>query len=123
MSLTPSSPMSAVRTIEFAEALARLQDLLGQEVRVLVNFQGTFGGAMLQGRLTRVQTLPPDHSAVNLMIEERQGLMLDPIDTEVLLLEPDEEPISLEFHLPSGVVAMLEGCGSLERQGTPHQCR
>lgn len=112
MSLTPSSPMSAVRTIEFAEALARLQDLLGQEVRVLVNFHGTFGGAMLQGRLTRVQTLPPDHSAVNLLIEERQGLMLDPIDTEVLLLEPDEEPFSLEFHLPSGVVAMLEPvCG------------
>jgi hypothetical protein len=34
--------------------------------------------------------------------------MLDPLDTEVLLLEPDEEPFSLEFLLPSGVVAMLE---------------
>jgi hypothetical protein len=115
--VTPASldGMEAVSRIDFADALARLQELLDREVRVLISFRGTFAGCTMQGRLSRVQTLPPDHSAVNLLIDERQGLMLDPIDTEVLLLEPFGEAWSLEFHLPSGVMAGLEQAEAGER--------
>jgi hypothetical protein len=101
--------MNAVRTIEFAEALCRLQGLIDQEVRVLVAFRGTFGGASMEGRLTRVKTLPPDHQAVDILIDDRQSLLLDPIDTEVLLVDDVRERRRwLEFHLPSGVAATLE---------------
>lgn len=72
-----------------------------------MNFRGTFGACTIQGSLDRLETLPPDGSAVNLWIDDRQSLMLDPIDTEVLLLEPPGEAWSLEFHLPSGVMAAL----------------
>ena len=109
MSLTPSSSVNAVRKIEFVDALGRLQSLLGQELRVLVNFRGTFGGATMEGRLTRVQTLPPENSAVNILLEDRQGLLLDPIDTEMLLVdERGGRRWCLEFHLPSGVAIVLE---------------
>jgi hypothetical protein len=101
--------MDSVKTIEFAEALSRLQTLLGEEVRVHVNFRGTFGGCALEGRLTRVHTLPPDYAAVDILLEDRQSLMLDPIDTEVLLAEAeDDQDWWVEFHLPSGVVASIE---------------
>jgi hypothetical protein len=106
---SPLDGMDSVRTIEFADALARLQALIGEEVRVLVNFRETFGGCALEGRLTRVHTLPPDYSAVDLLIDDRQGLMLDPVDTEVLLAEEGGDQGSwLEFHLPSGIVASVE---------------
>jgi len=101
--------MDSVRTIAFAEALARLQTLLGEEVRIHVNFRGTFGGCALEGRLTRIHTLPPDYAAVDILLEDRQSLMLDPIDTEVLLAEAEgSEDLWVEFHLPSGVVAAIE---------------
>lgn len=101
--------MNEVRAIEFGDALARLQGMLGFEVRVIVNFYGTFGGCMLEGRLSRVQTLPPDHAAVNILIDDRQGVLLDPIDTEVLLVgDLSHRPSWLEFRLPSGVAVTLE---------------
>lgn len=109
MSLTPPFSVSPVRKIEFADALGRLQDLLGRELHVLVSFRGTFGGAAMQGRLSRVETVPPDEQAVNILLDDRQGLMLDPIDTEVLLVEdPRTGYWCLEFHLPSGVMALVE---------------
>ncbi|MFN8215167.1 MAG: hypothetical protein U0R71_01085 [Solirubrobacterales bacterium] len=108
MTPTPSPQVNGVSHIEFAAALGRLQALLGHELRVLVNFRGTFGACAMQGTLTRVQTLPPDHSAVNVLLDDRQSLMLDPIDTQVLLLDAHDGRWSLEFHLPSGVMAALE---------------
>jgi hypothetical protein len=109
LSLTPSSPVNGVRTIEFADALGRLQGLLGRELRLLIHFHGTFGGVAMEGRLSRVQTLPPDDEAVSVLLDDRQSLMLDPIDTEVLLVEdPRDGHWWLEFHLPSGVMASLE---------------
>ncbi len=109
MSLTPLSPMGTVTKIEFVDALGRLQDLLGREVGVLVSFRGTFGGAVMRGRLTRVDTVPPDHAAVDVLLDDRQSLLLDPIDTEVLLVEDRcGGRWWLEFHLPSGVMASVE---------------
>lgn len=109
MTLTPSSSVDTVTKIEFGDSLGLLQELLDLELRVQLFFRGTFGAATIQGRLTRVETLPPDHSAVNVLLDDRQSLMLDPIDTWVLLVEdPCEDRRWLEFHLPSGVVAIVE---------------
>lgn len=98
-----------VATIEFEDALWRLKDLLRQRVRVLANFRGTFGSCALQGVLTRIETLPPDDSAVNILLDDRQGVTIDPIDAEALLAEPDDgREWWIEFHLPSGVVISIE---------------
>ncbi|HVX32150.1 MAG TPA: hypothetical protein VHA80_03335 [Solirubrobacterales bacterium] len=108
----------------FADGLAQMQGLLGREVRVLVHFRGTFGGATLEGRLTRVQTLPPDDQAVDILLDDRQSLMLDPIDTEVLLVEdPAARRWWVEFHLPSGVMAVVEQCEPYGRSGDPDEVR
>lgn len=112
MGFTPLSPMGTVTKIAFVDALGRLQDLLGEEVSVLVSFHGTFGGVVMRGTLTRVDTVPPDHSAIDVLLDDRQSLMLDPIDTEVLLVEDlRERRWWLEFHLPSGVMATVERPG------------
>lgn len=109
MSLTPSSGVQYVRSIEFADALSRLQGLLGQELRVQFHFRGTFAGAVMEGRLTRVRTLPPDDCAVAILLDDRQSLILDPIDTDVLLVTDHREHRRwIEFHLPSGVAANVE---------------
>lgn len=100
--------MGCVSAIEFSDALLRLQARLDEKVRVLVNFHGTFGSCMIEGGLTRVQTLPPDHEAINLLIDDRQAVLLDPVDTEVLLVGEGTGEESLDFHLPSGVVVRLE---------------
>jgi hypothetical protein len=107
----PTHPlcMSTVTEIGFAEALRRLHDLLGRDLRIMINFRGTFGGCLMQGRLTRVHTLPPDGQAIAVLLEDRQSLMLDPVDTTVLAVVDDgEDRHWLEFHLPSGVVAVVE---------------
>lgn len=109
MSLAHSHRMDEVQEIEFSEALVQLQALLGQRVRALVNVHGTFAGCTLEGDLARVDTLPPDNRAVNLVIAGNQGIMLDPDETEVLLVGDLTRPRgSLEFHLPSRVVVRLE---------------
>ena len=109
MSLSHSQSMDEVREIEFNDALASLQALLGRQVRALVNFHGSFCGCALEGELERVETLPPDNRAVNLVIAGRQGILLDPDDSEVLLVgDPVDGSGCLEFHLPTGVAVRVE---------------
>jgi hypothetical protein len=94
--------------IDFDKALGHLQGLLGQRVRALINVHGSFAGCVLEGELGRVQTLPPDNRAVNLVIAGKQGIVFDPEDVEVLLVGDLADCGALEFHLPSRVVARLE---------------
>jgi hypothetical protein len=94
--------------IDFGEALSRLQGLLGQRVRALVNVHGSFAGCVLEGELDRVETLRPDDRAVNLVIAGSQGIVLDPEDVEVLLVGDPVDHGALEFHLASLVVVRLE---------------
>jgi hypothetical protein len=101
--------MEEAPAIDFSDALAWLQTLLEQQVRALVNLHGSFSGCVLEGELERVETLPPDNRAVNLVIDARQGIVLDPEDVEVLLVgDPVHGRGALEFHLPSRVVVRLE---------------
>jgi hypothetical protein len=102
--------MDTLTKIPFDQGLGRLQELLGRELRIAVNFHGTFGACLMQGRLTRVQTLPPDHQAIDILLDDAQALMLDPIDALVLAVEDEAgDGPRLEFHLPSGVVATIQG--------------
>ncbi len=101
--------MAEAVEIEFSEALARLQPLLGQEVCALVNVRDTFTGCAMEGELERVLTLPPDNCAVHIVIGDRQRIIIDPEDVEILLVSDSSEGRGwLEFHLPSGVVIRLE---------------
>jgi hypothetical protein len=101
--------MEKAPAIDFSDALAWLQALLEQRVRALVNLHGSFSGCVLEGELERVETLPPDNRAVNLVIDARQGIVLDPEDVEVLLVgDPAYGRGVLEFHLASRVVVRLE---------------
>jgi hypothetical protein len=86
-----------------------LKDLLGEQVRVLVNFRSTFGSCSLQGELTRIETLPPDDSAVSILLDDRQAVLLDPVDTEAWLAVPgDGRQWWIEFHVDSGPVISIE---------------
>ena len=103
--------MDEVREIEFAEALGCLQALLGRRVRVVLNVYGSFAGCFLEGELERVETVPPDDSAVNLVIASHQGILLDPEDVVGVLLAGDAAAPGqgfLEFHLPCRVAVTIE---------------
>lgn len=52
--------MGTVQTIELNEGLERLQDLLGESVRALVNFRGTFGSCAIYGLLSGAVAEPAD---------------------------------------------------------------
>lgn len=108
MTLAHLHRMDGTLAIDFSDALAHLQTLLGRRVRALVNIHGSFAGFVLEGELARVETLPPDNRAVNLVIAARQGILLDPEDVEVLLVGDLACQGWLEFHLPSRVVVRLE---------------
>lgn len=102
--------MDEVREIGFTEALAWLQALLGHRVRVTVNLHGSFAGCFLEGELNRIETLPPDDSAVNVVIAAQQGVLLDPEDIAEILLVGDLTGGQgwLEFQLTSGVMVSIE---------------
>lgn len=109
MTLTHLYGMDDALAIDFDEALGQLQGLLGQRVRALVNVHGSFSGCVLEGELDRVETLPPDNRAVNIVIASSQGVVLDPEDVEVLRIgEPVQGLGALEFYLPSRVVVRLD---------------
>jgi hypothetical protein len=102
--------MGQALEIGFSEALAELQSLLGKRVCALVNVGGTFSGCVMEGELDRVVTLPPDNSAVNIVIgDRRQGIILDPADVEVHIAEDAASGrVCLVFHLPRGVDITVE---------------
>ena len=77
--------MDVLRSIEFTNALVYLHKLIGSEVKVNVNVYGRFFGCGFEGVLTCVETLPPDHSAISLVLDGRQGFFLDPADTEAFV--------------------------------------
>ncbi len=80
----PLSHMDELGQIEFTDALSRLQDLIGTEIKVTVNLYGQFFGCGLQGQLNRVETLPPDHEAIALIMDGHTGVYLDPADNQGL---------------------------------------
>jgi hypothetical protein len=100
--------MDVLRSIEFTDALVYLHKLIGSEVKVNVNFYGRFFGCGFEGVLTCVETLPPDHSAISLVLDGRQGFFLDPADTEVFAGIGDGSATWLEFREEFGASIVVE---------------
>ena len=106
---TPLAHMDDLQQVEFAEVLVRLQGLIGAEVKATFNFYGRFFGCGIEGRLDRVETLPPDNVAISLVLNERQGFFLDPTEVEAFVERGgDDEAEWLEFRMAFGASLVLE---------------
>ena len=108
MTPQPLRDMNVLRQIEFTEALVRLQGLIGSPIKVTLNFYGEFFGCGLAGELRRVETLPPDDTAISVVIDGGQGFFLDPADTQTFVAEGGEEAGLLEFRLTNGASVAVE---------------
>lgn len=104
----PLSYMNEIGQIDFNDALARLQDLIGVRVKATVNFYNQFFGCGLCGELDRVDTLPPDHEAIALVLDGQTGFYLDPADTEVYIGPETEQTGWLEFRTAYGISVVVE---------------
>jgi hypothetical protein len=101
--------MTDVREIEFNEALSHLQGLIGTELQIIINFYGTSCGCYLTGSLVRIDTLASGDTAVNLVIGERNGILLDPSELVEILLAGDlDDGGELSFHLPAQIAVQIE---------------
>jgi hypothetical protein len=110
-----------LRPIGFTDALRRLHGMLGSEVKVAVNDYGLFFGCGFEGALERVQTLPPDDTAVRLVLRDGAGFFLDPADVEVFVGGGfSEGPTWLEFHLDRGPTVTVEA-STQRRCPPPHK--
>lgn len=92
----------SLRELDFTAALLWLQGLIGSEVAVTVNQDRRFFGCGIAGALSHVDTLPPDHSAISVVIDGGQGFFLDPADTQAFSGRDDEGTQWLEFRLAFG---------------------
>jgi hypothetical protein len=108
--VTPSAlgDMEVFRPIEFTEALAWLQEAIGREVSVVLNHHGRFFGCGMQGQLRRVETLPPDDSAIRIVVGRGEGLFLDPADVSAFLGGKVAELGWLEFRTTFESVVTVE---------------
>lgn len=109
MTPDPLTGMESLREIEFTDALARMQEMLGCEVRLELNQYERFLGLTSIGRLERVETLPPDDRAVRLVFDNGTMLFLDPDQVRSWLggaFPPG--PTWVEFHVPDGPILALE---------------
>ena len=100
--------MDELGQIEFTDALIHLQGLIGTEIKATVNFYGQFFGCGLQGELSRVETLPPDHEAIALVLDGQTGFYLDPADTKVYVGPETSESDWLEFRTAYGISVAIE---------------
>ena len=102
------SHMDELEQIDFTEALSRLQGLIGTEVKATVNCYDHFFGCGLQGELNRIETLPPDHQAISVVLDHRTGFYLDPADTRSFLAINGDGTESIEFRLRDCISVILE---------------
>lgn len=111
MTLRTHGGMDVLRPIEFTDALAWLQGQIDREVRVLVNHHGRFFGCGMQGRLRRVETLPPDNSAIRVVVGAGEGLFLDPEDVTASLGGEASGRSWLELQTGFGPIVTIEVTG------------
>jgi hypothetical protein len=104
----PLPHMDELRQIEFTAALSRLQGLIGVRIKATVNLCDQFFGCGLQGELNRVETLPPDHEAIALVLDGQTGFYLDPADTRVYIGPETEATGWLEFRTAYGISVVVE---------------
>ncbi|HVQ59552.1 MAG TPA: hypothetical protein VMS60_11665 [Solirubrobacterales bacterium] len=110
--LTPLARMDESGQIEFTAALSHLQGLIGTEIKATVDCYGQFFGCGLQGELNRIETLPPDHEAIALVVDRVTGLYLDPADTRVFIGPEANHGGWLEFRTAYGISVVIERASS-----------
>lgn len=109
--MRPSSyrAMDIIRPLTFTEALSALQAILTKEVKVEMNDQRRFVGCGFEGTLERVQTLPPDHAVIRIVLSGGSSLFLDPAETEVFACgELSLHTTCLEFRCGPRIIVTLE---------------
>ena len=98
-----------LRPIEFATALAELQGMIGETVLVTLSVGELFCGVAFRSRLERVETMPPDDSAVVLRFEHDEAVPLDPKEADAYIGGSHAGwPRWLEFRLLGGVLVRAE---------------
>jgi hypothetical protein len=102
--------MDAMRPIDFTDALRCLQKWIGTEVDVTINYDdGRFFGCGLAGRLDRVETFPPDNSAIKVVLQDDRGFFLDPADVDAFAGPADDDHAGiLELRLSFGASVTVE---------------
>jgi hypothetical protein len=106
----PLHGMEALRPIEFTDALVHLHALIGRQVNLSANLYGRFIGWGVSGTLSRVDTLPPDHSSIILVLDGRQAFFVDPIEVEPFVGEGEDGRRWLEFRIaPDASVTVERG--------------
>ncbi len=113
----PLSRMDDQRSIEFNDALPYLHRWIGSQVKATVNLYGQFFGCGMQGELCRVDFLPPDHSAISLVLDGPHGVFLDPADAETYVGRGAEDAVWLEFRMAYGISVVVERAGTGAVQG------
>lgn len=104
----PLHDVDTLRSIDFTDALVRLHELIGARVRLSVNFYGRFFGCGVTGTLSRVDTLPPDHSAIVLILDGRQALFVDPEEVDSFLGRGEGGKRWLELRMGSDASVTVE---------------
>lgn len=105
----PLHDVDTLHSIEFTDALVRLHELIGAPVKISVNLYGRFFGCGVTGTLGRVDTLPPDHSAIILVLDGSQTLFVDPQEVESFLGRGERGKRWLEFRLGPDTSVIVEG--------------
>jgi hypothetical protein len=106
---------SPLRQVDFTAALGELQSMIGEPVLVMLSLDERFFGTAFQSELERVDTLPPDDSAVVLHFANGASLDLDPAELRSWIGgEPCGAPRWLELRIGSGPVLTLEVFGDAQ---------
>jgi hypothetical protein len=104
----PLQSVDQLRGVEFTDALLHLQGLIGARVKLSVNLYGRFFGCAMTGTLSRVETLPPDHAAIVIVLDSRQALFLDPGEVECFIGRGEGGELWLEFRIAPDASATIE---------------
>ena len=109
MTPNPFAGMESLREIAFTDALLRMQEMLGCEVKLELNQYERFLGLVSVAHLERVETLPPDDRAVRLVFNNGATFFLDPGEVRSWLGGGfDVGPTWMEFHVPDGPIVTIE---------------
>ena len=118
MTPDPYAGMESLREIAFTDALARMQEMLGCEVKLELNQYERFLGLCSLARLERVETLPPDDRAVRLVFDNGTTFFLDPDEVRSWLGGGFQlGPTWIEFHVLDGPIVALERSSPCEATG------